>query len=316
MQTSISSVTRLSLLAERLHRFLNKWWAAYVLKPIIVVLPPGIVTAYAHDDSLARALDPVLPEFLKNFINTHHLLTYTFAVVYVYGLTALYAFIESRAKQRSQIDVPGLLALFNAFERIVGAKAKRFGQQVKKYGTAPVDGKRVFEDITQPDQQMALLAENLHAFLDAIDKTGTSFRVGIVTMEDSKPLEWLYFCPASEPPRTPIEDLRSPQSTICTCVRERQIVIVEDVRREAQKPRSKRRYVAGQDGNEEGSQICYPVHHPPTNTIPYVIAVAANRKAYFSVKKKELYVWIMRHFALRLELEHSLLILKRLGADK
>lgn len=54
----------------------------------------------------------------------------------------------------------------------------------------------------------------------------------------------------------------------------------------------------------------YPVIHHYSDLIPYVITVVADKKNYFKIEKKKLYKWIFKHFAMRMGLEHSLLMLK------
>lgn len=108
--------------------------------------------------------------------------------------------------------------------------------------------------------------------------------------------------------------LQSPESTICHCIKSRHIVIVEDVKAEIQKGAG-RRYVPGPDVSSDGSQLCYPMMHHYTDSIPYVIAIAVDRRGYFRPKQRPLYEWIIEHFAVRLGLEQSLLIIKERVQD-
>jgi hypothetical protein len=318
MQRTIKKNSRYTHYFQDTYRFLNKWWVRYIVGPLVVTLPPAVITVYVGDRILRPQLVAYLPAWFSGFLDRHVLLAYTLAGIWVYAFTAFYAFIESTSNREDQIDVAGLLALSNTIEKVVGAKARRFGAYLEQrlQDPPPPTGAAVFDRITQPRQQMALLAEGLHAFFDVIDKRGAAFRVGIAECRDNKPVGWLYFSPESEPPRTSIEDLQSPHSTISACLREKDLVIVEDIVKEAAKGQQ-RRYVATRPGagNDEGSQLCYPVIHHYTRSIPYVIAVAANKKGYFQESQKELYLWILRRFALRFELEHSLLVIKHLEGE-
>lgn len=294
---------------EIFYRALSKWWIKFGLWPLLVAGPPGLL-AYWMQNGTASVL-PV-PSFVQPFLGNPY--AGFFGPAWIWLFTLAYAFIETKSKEGA-IDVGHLLSLFKTLEKIVEAKAKRFGEYAKRMQAGLVEpDSAVFSAITQPEQQIAKISEGLHAFFEAIDKRGASFRVGIVVIRDNVPVEWLYFSPESQPPRTPMSTLQSPESTICRCVESRHIVIVEDVKAEIRKS-SGRRYVPGSDVSSEGSQLCYPVVHHYTDSIPYVIAIAVDRRGYFRQKQRPLYEWIIEHFAVRLGLEQSLSIIKERVQD-
>jgi hypothetical protein len=156
------------------------------------------------------------------------------------------------------------------------------------------------------------LAQGLHAFFGAIDSADIEFKVTVVTVDDQgKPTDWMYFVPDSDPPRTPISVLRSEWSAICRAVARRDIVVVEDIRAEAAKG-VQGSYACEDAGSvEEGSLVCYPVFDLRSATTPYAITVVADKKKYFVERKSPIYQWTLKRFALRIRLEHYLLLLKQ-----
>lgn len=126
--------------------------------------------------------------------------------------------------------------------------------------------------------------------------------------------KWLYFAPQSLPPRTPLSALKHPDSTICACIKRRDIVIIEDTLKESKKQKGRAFLSTNpEDSDDEGSIICYPVIQPVSDNIVYVLSVYVNKKGYFTTKKKALYKKVFEHFALRMRLENSLTQLKHLS---
>jgi hypothetical protein len=87
------------------------------------------------------------------------------------------------------------------------------------------------------------------------------------------------------------------------------LIIIEDLIAEAKKDSDQQHYVPrDNDLDEHGSLICYPIIHTYTGgDVPYVITVVADRRRYFKKGRKRLYNWILKHFAVRMQLEHSLI---------
>ena len=66
---------------------------------------------------------------------------------------------------------------------------------------------------------------------------------------------------------------------------------------------------------EDGSQLCYPIIHPATGKVVYVITVAGDKKLCLAEKYLPLYTWLIDHFAMRISLEHSLLLIKEKACE-
>lgn len=312
MRTTIGPETKVSRTCRSLAGFFKKWWVRYVLGPVVVSAPPGLVFAYLRFPQVKEAFSSILSQPAIDVVSSYEIGIFVGAVLYVYALTVIYGAVQGCAAKSDEIDYTGLLSLFETLERVVGAKAERFEaalRKVEKEGQNPA-GENVFLRITQPDQQIALLTEGLKAFFDAVDREGVSFRVTVAAIEGGIPVEWFYFSPSTDPPRTPIEVLHSPNSAIIKCCKIKDLVIVEDLRKEVQKGEGASYACSDPKNVEEGSLVCYPVLAGKLDEIPYVITIVADKRRYFRDRKSGLYKWMFKRFALRVRLEHYLLALK------
>lgn len=311
MRETITRRSRPISALERLSAFTDRWWVRVILGPVLVTAPPGVVFAYLDFDDLRPDMEIWMPDWFGGFLIDHPFQAFVLAVLYIYLLTVGYGFLKSLDK-RNELDIPGFLRLFNSLEAVVGEKADRFGNFVRRIADGGKhDAIEAFDTITQPERQIALLVKGLHAFFDAVDDKGVAFKVSAVIIRNNQPLEWLCYWPVSEPPRIPLENLRSHDSAICRAVERRELVIVEDRQTESRKDGEERVYVPGTGKTDgEGSLICYPVLHHYSDTIPYVLSVVADKKGYFAESRRELYLWMLKHFEARIGLEHSLLLIK------
>lgn len=136
--------------------------------------------------------------------------------------------------------------------------------------------------------------------------------MGLLRIDDNKPVEWMAFSPQGAGiPALDAADLCAPTSTVACCIRDREIVVVDDIEKELKK-RSKhdRRYLAIGSGKDFGSQLCLPIIHPVTRKIELVVTVYGNKANCLVERHSKLYDWILKHFIIRLTLEYSLLLLK------
>ena len=288
---------------------------------MLQTLPPALILfSIDHPESIPgsqatssnqKIVEAAIPNFwdgLQDNIANHPFLFFGMATAYLVILNGVLLFIRDMSDGGEEIDSEGLLTLFETLEKVVGAKATRFGGFIKKLHQGKESAVDVFNSITKPDQQIIMLVAGLHSFFDAIDSVGVNIRVCLISAKDGIPNDFYYYYPESEPPKASIEELQLPESTAATAIRKKRMVIVPDVQEEVGKENGQ--YVGDDSGQEERSLICYPVIHHYTSTVPYVIAVVADKSGYFKTTKKQIYNWIFRHFAVRIALEHSLLLLK------
>ncbi|MCP3922748.1 MAG: hypothetical protein GY714_09210 [Desulfobacterales bacterium] len=280
----------------------------YFIRPVFFILPSFTTTIVAKKGLKDEVINYV-GQPIGDFLNESAILIILGTFLYVILLRAIYAGIENYANSDKVLEFKHLITLIEAFDIIVGDKTNRMCKQAKKaIASSSVCGETTFNKITKPDQQIALLIAGLRRMFLSIDKTEAEFRVGLISVVNDKPDQWFAFDPISLPPRTEAKDLGAVSSTVSNSIKNRSIIVVEDIQKEMIK---KERYIKGNTQKfENGSQLCYPIIHMSTGNIEYVISIAGNRSRCLKEKHIELYKWIIKQFAMRISMEHSLLIMK------
>ncbi len=315
---------------RKLSFIIEIWWVKYFFIPIFETIPPALLLFAIDHNSAANATEAVekakvvgeatasTEQYFTStleLIAEHPFETAALVALYLILFNGVISAIRSKGVDEEEIDSIGLLKLFEVLEEIVGVKSRRFGGHLKDLEESSEndshDGGVTFDTITKPKQQIAVIAKGLHAFFDAIDKEGVAFRVSVIEIEDNKPMGYFWWCPDSSPPTTAIDALQSPESSISACISSRNIIIIPDVQAEADRGENRHYVPADGAGDEEGSLVCYPIIHQYTDTIPYAITIVADKRNYFTTERKKLYKWVFKHFAVRMSLEHSLLVLKK-----
>jgi hypothetical protein len=88
------------------------------------------------------------------------------------------------------------------------------------------------------------------------------------------------------------------------------MVIVPDNAKEARKGRKAAFVITDPErADDEGAMICYPVSHGALGT-PYVLTVSASEAGHFKKEHRKLYEAVLYRFAIRICLEHSLMLMK------
>ena len=297
----------------------DSWFVKYILRPILFLLPPMLLTMLVVRKGLQQEVVSLVGQAIGDFLNNSALPIIVGTYLYVVLMKAIYAAIRSYAKPAKELEVGDLIALIKAIDIVVGDKTKRMAGEAKSVlRLNDVCGQKTFQKITRPDQQIPLVISGLRSVFEYMDDTQTTFRVGLLKIDNNKPIDWYSFDPASLPPRTQATALKAPTSTVSQCIKSKSIVVISDVQKELSKRSKKgRRFMKGNlQDSEEGSQLCYPVIHSATGGIEYVITIAGNRSECLKEKYSELYVWIIHHFAVRVCMEHSLLIMKEKANDQ
>lgn len=301
--------------------FLDKLFVKHLLIPILHIVPVWFLLALMRAKGGASTngtpTNGAPTYFLDavDYIQSNTIFVSLCVALYLVVLHFLTTAPSKLSRPQGGVDIKGAMTLFQSLEHIVSGKAERFVQCANRAcePDSKISPDAVFMEITQPDQQIALLIQGIYTFFQALDTDDdVEFTVSVVAIENGEIQDWFYFWPHSAPPQTPIEELRQPDSTASHCLNSGRMVVIEDVDKEAQKGHSRRfRPNPGEEPSKwdgGGSLVCYPVRH--NKTIPYVITIYADKKRYFLNKKKDLYKWVFRHFQVRMSLEHSLLILR------
>lgn len=300
-------------LARKFIKFSESWLIKTIVRPIVFLLPPTLLTASATRQGMAAEIQELLPASVANFLNESALIILAGAYIYIVIIKSLYALIKDYSKPSRELSISDILAINKALEIVVTDKYKRMSEEAKNsLKQIQICPSSTFAKITKPEQQIALLIASIKRVFEHLDETNALFRVGLLKIQNSKPTDWVAFEPISHPPRTEPQQLSAPSSTVAAAIKRKSIVVIEDIRSELSKPnKDKRNFLEGNtQDTDQGSQLCYPIVHASTGKIEYVITIAGNKKNCLITKHADLYSWILEQFALRVSLEHSLLILK------
>ena len=309
MRQSFENKGRFRRYLEATATFLDKWWVNGLIAPSLTVLPTTVAMYFIKDAGDPNAT-PTVPNVIWNFAHTHPYWSIVIVTAYAIVVAASIQWLKKFIAEKD-IAVVELLRLFEVLEEVVGKKASRFGECAKNLcnGKKLLTPSEVFAEITKPDIQIALLAQAVYLFFDGIDKKSVSFRVSVLEIKAGVPSEWYTYYPVYSPPQTTIAKLKQKRSTVSHCLRTRDVFVVEDLQIEADKVDG--HFVSGSaQQEEEGSLVCYPVVNAFANDIPYVITVVADEKNYFLKRKKDLYKWFFKRFAIRIMLERNLLTIR------
>lgn len=280
----------------------------HFIGPIIFLLPVAIITSAM----LGKLGNEIPSSRITSYINCMTALPYprtiAITILFIYGCLTNFvvAWIREHAPQTDGLSKDILMGLITSINGIVELKAKRMGDCAHNIGDMK-KGKTIFLKITQPGKQLFLLITALRTIFEKIDPK-TYFRICLFEVKNDKLSGVYYYAPDDDAPKTPLTTLSQSESTIMSSIRDRKMIIIEDIQKELKKDKS-RQYVRGTTEKEPGSQLCYPIVDRKNNVI-YVVAINGDRKRCLELSKKKLYSWVIAHIVLRIKLENSLLKLK------
>ncbi|WP_353172496.1 hypothetical protein [Acinetobacter rudis] len=208
------------------------------------------------------------------------------------------------------------LVVLEKIEQVVVKKRIRFAEFAKTYANTPdvqtPKHKKIFDGITQPEQQTELLIEALRDCLIAIYPNET-IKVALMKVKNSQVDDWVCHSPYDTKPRTSIKELRNVNSTFSKCIEGNKLIIIPNTQIELKKTSSSDiMYVSGQsDSSEVWCQVCAPVHSINSNEIIYIISIAIQRENVIVDSNMSYLNWLLGFFKSRLALEHSLDQLKK-----
>ena len=316
MHSPVVGDNRLKKLGRGFIDTCEQWWAKHIARPVFFLLPPMIVTNVATRSNLQQEIADLLGDKVAAFIHGSALLIIVGAYLYVAFLKGVYAAIEHYSKPERELGRKECIAILQALDNVVSEKCRRFGDDLKitKKG-AKHDAASIFLSITRPDQQIALLVEAVRTVFSFLDETNALFRIGLLSVKEGKPTEWLAFSPTAHPPRTAASDLSAPGSCVSSAIRTKSIVVVQDIQKEIKKrTKGERRFMKGNtQPTDQGSQLCFPIIHASSGNVEYVLSIAGNKRDCLIEEHAELYAWILEHFVLRISLEHNLVLLREMA---
>lgn len=293
--------------ARSLHRFYQQAWVKIFLAPVLIALPPGLVTAFFANQAFRAGVVDYAPQVAR-FLTENAIWAVLGSFLYAPVLLAFARSILRRIDSKS-LTVNTLLRLNQALERVVGYKEQRFSGHATRVGSLTKES--VFCSITQPANQIAELVRGICEFFNA-ERGGDSttlIRVVLAEIRNGQVTKIPVHYPEDEPVRASLDKLNDPRSGLLTACRTCDVVVIESIAGELRKPRATRRFVnAGDGGDNIGSLICYPVKYG--QDVPFVISIHCELDGYFKESKKKVYEHMLERFALRIRLEYSLLLMK------
>ncbi|MCP3924776.1 MAG: hypothetical protein GY714_19540 [Desulfobacterales bacterium] len=294
----------------------NLWVCEFVIRPVLLVVLPSLIVFMLTKENVGAPFFKLLDNSGFNnwgeTVKKSAFLIITFAISFQFIAKATYEFLLKHSRPKKEIGVDELMWISDIIENIVGEKCKRMADHAREtIKEDEICAKDTFKTITKPEQQINLLVVGLCKAFEQCINSKVKFRVGLLKIENNKPVEWFFYEPANETPSTTAKELCATTSTVMKCIKDRGIIIVDDIQKELKRPKNKRRFIKGRtNNNKKGSQLCFPVRHRATNDIEYVVSIAGNKKECLMEKNSELYEWIIRQFSVRVCIEHSLMIMK------
>lgn len=287
---------------------LSIWWVRYLIIPLVLTGPAFFLVSYYTRQGVKNMFDAYLGADFVSFINKYSIIIFIISILLTYIWSVIHAILDNLTSPKDNLTIVHAVTLLESFERIVAEKAHRFTAELNDFRKKnSITTEQVFNTITKPDQQIIFIIYTLFAFLKCIDKNA-DFRVRLVEIKDNRPAGWFAFAPEHPYPQTDIEDLQHPDSTISACLKTRRMEIVESISAEVKK--NNRKCVVTDDRN--GSILCYPIYQAATKSWPYVISLYVDKEGFFKKSHKDFYRLILDQFALRIQLEHSLLQMKEI----
>lgn len=303
-----------------IHRLYQYWWCRIIIGPLILAVP-GLVTGFYGFSDFHKAVMTWLPS-LGKVLDEHVLIIVILALIFPMFLLSSARWVLQRVHSRT-ITVDWLNPLNAALDRVVGCKANRFSAAAQKTNMA-IKREDAFCQITQPQMQIAELVRGICEFFNAVRlQSGNAndntrlIRVNLAEIRNNEVVRLPIFYPEDEPvPVQAIPGLNAVNSAIKVALMSKNMLVIHSIKKEMEKPVESRRFVdIGYDGDNIGSIICYPIIYPPTGDIPFVISIHCDEEDYFKESRSDLYRFSLERFALRLNLEYSLLLMKETLCD-
>ncbi len=290
-----------------INKALEYWLVKYVVGPIIFIIPISILNCIITDDDLIKKLP------FKDKILEYQIPFIIILIIMIILSKVFYSIIREYSKPNSQVAQDELCAILEALNTVVSSKNERFLNGAKnalKYNWKPT---KIFQEITQPEQQIVLIIIAIQSLFEILLKQNAEIRVGLMEIKNRKPSQWFTFAPKETPPKTGPDTLSAPTSAIMRAVQENSIIVIEDIQKELlEKNKKDRKCIKGSTSkNENGSLITIPINCPNTRETIYVLSIKSDKEKSFLETERKKYKWIFNNiFLTRIILEHHLLLMK------
>jgi hypothetical protein len=212
------------------------------------------------------------------------------------------------------INIDWLIATLETLDLPVKSKKSRFGQFIVNFLNNNPNGSRkdIFREITKPKKQFERLISGLYQIFKSICNDDVRIVIFIYQNQDNPSLSYFISWPEENPLSDP-KELLTDNSCVISCIKRKELVIVEDIDKELKKPQNKRRFVITSSKRNKGSILCFPIDDSflrQINTI-LVISIYCRRPFSFYNSKRDGYKEILRRFADRILIEYYLWLIRR-----
>lgn len=309
IEQHIESHPKLTQLYKKIIHNVNKSWVRLLIIPICYSLPIFFINSSFSNDKLAAWLQDNLGNF-GTLLSKYQAWIIILAFIFYGLISIIYTYIKNIAEYTPppppDLSKQHAISIIQTLEIIVNTKYKRFIDTLKN----DISANDIFYTITQPNLQKDIIIQAIKSHLE-IQLPNTLIKVGLMKVQNKTCISWENYLPTHIGPKTPIHVLNSKTSCIKRSIESKTLIIVDDTSAETQKNSSTRSYINGMTpDNERGSQLCFPILHPITNDVIYILAVSCNKSNSFKNNDFEFYQWLFGVFTQRLLLEISLDILK------
>jgi len=275
---------------------------------VVFVGIPAFILAYA---TLELGSPLLWQQPLREALKTHPGLVFAclgwtiLSSIIIQALSSLITIFEDRNLPKVQ----ELMALLTALDRVVGIKMERFGKYSKSV-TADIGGDTAFRAITKPDAQIDYLIKNLFILLTSLTKDET-LKIVLARMENTRPINWTSFMPDDVHPDDSILRNEKEQSLFSHCAKAKNPIIISDIANHLEKAKKLILYLRSDlPGENEGSIICFPVHHDHSGKVIYCLSIKSQKPHLICERFNKKYGFMVQEFIKRINLEHSLEIIK------
>jgi hypothetical protein len=294
-------LTRIKTVARAV---LKSWPMLYIVWPtflaLVVAGPTTLLACRADSDTL------------KKWFEAHEVSLYLCHMWPVISLMAIRfgQGIYREHKRRTTPSDGDVMQLLVVLDSVVGSKTDRFAT----YAVTPSsDGQAAFFSITKPEVQIDCLVDAAYKFFEMTKSVKEArFRVALAEMGPKYIDKFYAFNPKDRPPRNGIEEYQKDSCGFTRAKKRLDLVLVSDIAKELRKTPKSRCFTATKGGPQEGSMIVYPIRHRGLKDVVYCLSVLCSVSGYFknTGSDKKYYRDVMETFAKRIELEHSLRLIK------
>ena len=291
--------------------FFEHWPTKFFLAPLLIYAPVYFLLAIFSEPSLQEKISGYLSPQSISFVSKYNLIILFFLFATISLGTGARLLIKKYGKPVSCLSRDDVVAILDVIGKILEGKQERFLKKTKEALDNNWTPGKTFNEITKPDQQLALLTYGAREIFSYLFKSEVDFRVGLMRIKEDKPVEWCYFIPKEKPPKTTIEELKDQDSSIKKALQKRGMLIIDDIQKELRKPDGTKKFINGSTTeSDEGSILTLPIYCPNTCQAIYVLSIFGNKKNALTNKNRDLYEWVLSNFVSRIILEHHLLIMK------